>query len=267
MTFSFYKSVSNMGLVTLVMAGFTFAQDASDRESADAAATAPASAEDTRADSSYTFGYQMGQQLKGYGIEAGDVDSESLLKGFSAGVEGEEPGISKERVQAAMEAVAGMVQEREEALGAKNLEAGKNFLEQNGKREGVVTNESGLQYEVLEKGGEEKYVVPKEGEPSKLFMVNYTGSLIDGTEFEASPEGSPVPMNLNVFPGIKEALTSMSIGAKWKLFIPSELAYGSERRSPEISPNSVLIFELELVEIKDAPAATEGGGFPVPGGE
>jgi len=95
-------------------------------------------------------------------------------------------------------------------------------------------------------------------------MVNYKGTLIDGTEFDASPEGSPVPMTLQVVPGFKEAITTMPVGAKWKLFIPSELAYGAERRSAEIGPNTTLVFDLELVEIKDAPAAPEGGGFPVP---
>lgn len=261
MKLSFLKTASSMGFFTCATALCLVAQDASDQLPADA----PVSAEETREDSSYTFGYQMGQQLNGYGIELGDVDAESLMKGFSAGLQAEEPSISKERVQAAMEAVADMVQEREEVLGAKNLEAGKIFLEENAKREGVVTTESGLQYEILEKGGEEKYVAPKEGEPSKQFMVNYRGSLIDGTEFEASPEGSPVPMSLDVFPGFKEALTSMPVGARWKIFVPSELAYGAERRSAEIAPNSVLIFEVELIEIKDAPAAPEG--FPIPGGE
>ncbi len=140
---------------------------------------------------------------------------------------------------------------------------GKKFLEENAKREGVVTLPSGLQYEVINKGGESKYAAPKEGDPEKQFMVNYKGTLIDGTEFDASPEGSPVPMTLEVIAGFKEALTLMPVGAKWKLFIPSGLAYGEERRSAEIAPNTALIFELELVEIKDAPAAPEGGGFPL----
>jgi FKBP-type peptidyl-prolyl cis-trans isomerase len=95
-------------------------------------------------------------------------------------------------------------------------------------------------------------------------MVNYKGTLIDGTEFDASPEGSPIPMTLQVIPGFRESITTMPVGAKWKLFIPSELAYGVERRSAEIAPNTALIFELELVEITDAPPAPEGGGFPVP---
>jgi FKBP-type peptidyl-prolyl cis-trans isomerase len=168
-----------------------------------------------------------------------------------------------------MAALGEMLQQREKEAGVANLEKGKKFLAENGKREGVKTLESGLQYEVLAKGGESKYVAPKEGEPEKQFMVNYKGTLIDGTEFDVSPEGSPVAMPLAVIDGLKEALSMMPVGAKWKLFIPSELAYGEERRSAEIAPNTVLIFELELVEIKDAPPAPEGGGFPlpIPGGE
>ena len=97
--------------------------------------------------------------------------------------------------------------------------------------------------------------------------MNYKGTLIDGKEFDASPAGEPVPMTLQVVPGFKEALTTMPVGAKWKVYLPSELAYGEERRSAEIAPNSALIFELELVDIKDAPAAPEGGmPFPMPQG-
>ena len=158
-------------------------------------------------------------------------------------------------------------QRREMEAAAANLEAGKKFLEENGKREGVTTTKSGLQYEVLAKGGEEKYVAPKEGaEDNKQFMVNYKGTLISGKEFDASPEGEPVPMTLQVVEGFKEALTTMPVGAKWKLFLPSSLAYGEERKSSDIGPNSTLIFELELVKIQDAPAAPQGMPFPMPQG-
>jgi FKBP-type peptidyl-prolyl cis-trans isomerase len=94
-------------------------------------------------------------------------------------------------------------------------------------------------------------------------MVNYKGTLIDGTEFDASPVGQPVPMTLQVVPGFQEALKSMPVGAKWKLYLPSELAYGAERRSGDIGPNSVLIFELELVKLEKAPAQPDMP-FPMP---
>ena len=149
-------------------------------------------------------------------------------------------------------------------------------MEENGKRKEVVTTKSGLQYEVIAPGGDKKYVAPapkldKDGKPeeaqdNKQFMVNYRGTLINGTEFDKSPEGQTVPMTLQVVPGFKEALTTMPIGAKWKLFIPAALAYGEQRRSAELGPNSTLIFDLELVSIDDAPAAPAGGGFPMPQG-
>lgn len=260
-----------MGLIALAATGFTLAQDAPTEESAEAPATPPVSAEEMKTDSSYALGYRTGggfaQEFGRYGVTIDDLEMETFINGFTAAVNGDAPEVTEEKLQAAMGALASMLQEREEAASAKNLEDGKKFLEENGKREGVVTNESGLQYEILEKGGEAKYVAPKEGEPTKQFMVNYKGTLIDDTEFDASPEGSPVPMTLQVIPGFQEALTTMPVGAKWKLFIPSELAYGPERRSADIAPNSVLIFELELLEIKDAPPAPEGGGFPMPPGQ
>lgn len=235
-----------------------------------APAAAPLDPAAIKTDSSYALGYRtggdFGQQYGRFGVGAADLDTESFLKGFLTGLKGDKPELSDEKLQAAMQGLGEILQKREQDSAAANLEAGKKFLEENGKREGVTTTKSGLQYEVLEKGGEEKYVAPKEGETdNKQFLVHYKGTLIDGTEFDASPEGETVPMTLQVIPGFKEALTTMPVGSKWKLFIPSELAYGEERRSAEIAPNSTLIFELELVKIEDAPAAPEGLPFQMPG--
>lgn len=219
-----------------------------------------------KADSSYALGFRTGggfsQQFGRFGVGPDDLDMDNFIKGFSAAIRSGKPELEEAKLQAAMEALGEMLQEREKKTAAENLEAGKKFLEENGKREGVTTTESGLQYEVIAKGGSEKYVAPKEGEEdNKQFLVNYRGTLIDGKEFDASAPGEPVPMTLQVVPGFKEALTTMPVGAKWKLFLPSALAYGEERRSAEIAPNSVLIFELELVKIEDAPAQ---GGMPFP---
>ncbi len=82
------------------------------------------------------------------------------------------------------------------------------------------------------------------------FLVNYRGTLLDGTEFDKSPDGQPIPLTLQVIPGFGEALKSMPIGSKWKVFIPAKLAYGQQRQSAKIEPNSALIFELELTEIR-----------------
>lgn len=225
-----------------------------------------------KSDSSYALGFRTGggfsQQFGKFGVGADDLDTETFLKGFMAAIKGGKPELEEAKLQAAMEALGEMLQGREKVAAAANLEAGKKFLAENGKREGVITTKSGLQYEVLAKGGTEKYVAPKEGaEDNKQFMVHYKGTLIDGKQFDASPEGGPVPMTLQVVEGFKEALTTMPVGAKWKVYMPSNLAYGEERRSAEIAPNSVLIFDLELVKIQDAPPAAEGGmPFPMPPG-
>ena len=224
-----------------------------------------------KGDSSYALGFRTGstfsQQFGRFGVAAADLDEQAFLKGFIAALKGGKPEIEEEKLQAAMTALGDMLQTREKETAATNLEAGKKFLEENGKREGVITTASGLQYEIIEKGGDEKYVAPKEeGEDNKQFLVNYRGTLIDGKEFDASPEGEPVPMTLQVVEGFKEALTTMPVGAKWRLFLPSNLAYGEERRSADIGPNSVLIFELELVKIEDAPAQ-QGLPFPMPQGQ
>lgn len=219
-------------------------------------------------DSSYALGFRTGgnfaQQFGRFGVSPEDLDTEAFLKGFMAAFKGGKPEVEEAKLQAAMQALGDLLQKREKDLSAANLEKGKKFLEENKKRQGVITTASGMQYEILAKGGDQKYVAPKEGEQdNKEFMVNYKGTLIDGTEFDASPAGQPVPMTLQVVPGFKEALTTMPVGAKWKLYLPSELAYGEERRSAEIGPNCVLIFELELVKIQDGPAQQDMP-FPMP---
>jgi|688.fasta_scaffold123101_2 FKBP-type peptidyl-prolyl cis-trans isomerase len=219
---------------------------------------------------SYGFGFQNGRQFAGqvgrYGIGLSDLDSAEFLKGFMTALANKDPEVAEKDIQDAMQALGALLEKREAALVISNLEAEKKFLAENGKRKEVTTTKSGLQYEVLTKGGDKKYVAPKEGvEDNKEFLVNYKGTLIDGKEFDKSPPGQPVPMTLQVVPGFKEAITTMPIGAKWKLFIPAALAYGDQRKSAELGPNSTLIFELELVDIKDAPPAPpEGGGFPMP---
>ena len=225
-----------------------------------------------KSDSSYALGFRTGggftQQFGKFGVTAADLETETFVKGFMAAIKGQKPELEEAKLQAAMEALGEMLQGREKEAAAANLEAGKKFLAENAKRAGVITTKSGLQYEVLAKGTDEKYVAPKEGaEDNKQFMVHYKGTLIDGKQFDASPAGEPVAMTLQVVPGFKEALTTMPVGAKWKLFVPSDLAYGEERRSADIAPNTVLIFELELVKIQDAPPAPEGGmPFPMPQG-
>lgn len=233
-------------------------------------AAAPMDAETVRSNASYALGYRAGaefsQQFSQFGLTSEDLDSETFSKAFFKAMSAGEPDADPEQMQAAMQALGAQLQEREEKIAAANLAAGTAFLEENAKRDGVKKNESGLQYEVLTKGGDVTYQAPEgEGAPQKQFVVHYKGTTIEGEQFDASNEGEPVTMSLSVIDGFKEALTTMPVGAKWKLFIPSKLAYGERRQSPKIGPNSTLIFELELVEIQDAPAAPQGMPFPMPG--
>lgn len=223
-----------------------------------------------KTNSSYGFGYRAGRgftaQTGRLGLQWSDVDREAFLKGLFDAVELKDSAIKQEDVNAALTALSQQIKEREAKLAVTNKEAGAKFLEENKKREGVTTTESGLQYEILTKGEGEVYAAPPEGQaPNKLFMVVYRGTLPDGTEFD-STNGEVRSMSLNVIPGFKEALTTMPVGSKWRLFIPSELGYGERRRSAKLGPNSTLIFDLELKELKDAPQAPNRPNFSQPPG-
>lgn len=282
MRYSLFNRAMRTALIALSASGFIMAQEAAKdapkeapkeavKEVSEEAAKEAPNAADIKPDSSYAVGYSAGsafaENFGAHGVTLEDFDMEIFMKGFTAAAQGKRPELEAEKLQAAMMGLSELIKAREEALAKENLKIGAEFLEKNGKREGVTTNKSGLQYEVLVKGGDQKYVAPTDGAPSnKLFMVNYKGTKIDGTLFDESPEGKPVPMTLKVVEGFREALTSMPVGAKWKLFIPSSMAYGENRASVDIGPNSTLIFELELVEIKDAPPQTGfPEGFQIPG--
>ncbi len=120
------------------------------------------------------------------------------------------------------------------------------FLEENKKKEGVVTLPSGLQYQVLKEGDGDK------PQATDTVRVHYRGTLIDGTEFDSSLDGEPVEFRLDgVIPGWTEGLQLMPVGSKWKLFIPADLGYGDNpRANGEIRPGDALIFEVELLQIK-----------------
>lgn len=274
------KHIITSGVLILGLAATAVAEKkpAAKSEKATSATTAPAEAPAkpkadpaaNKSDASYALGFRtggtFGQQFGRFGVTAADLEQDTFIKGFMDALKNGKPSLDEARLQAAMEALGTMLQEREKKLADENLAAGNKFLETNGKREGVITTKSGLQYEVLNKGGDKKYEAPKDDKgPEKQFMVNYKGTLIDGKEFDASPAGQPVPMTLEVVEGFKEALTTMPIGSKWKLFLPAKLAYGEQRRSADIGPNSTLIFELELVSIEDAPPQ-EGMPFQMPQG-
>ncbi|MCH2062092.1 MAG: FKBP-type peptidyl-prolyl cis-trans isomerase [Roseibacillus sp.] len=210
-----------------------------------------------RTKTSYGFGYRNGRnftnQTGRFGLQIDDIDREQFLKGLFDALELKDSKIEQEKINEALNQLSLVIREREKKIALENKSAGEAFLSENKKREGIITSKSGLQYEILKKGEGEVYPAPPAGQrPTKQFMTIYRGTLIDGTEFDSS-NGKASSMSLNVIPGFKEALTQMPVGSKWKLFIPAELAYKENRRSAKLGPNSTLIFELELTELRDLP--------------
>ncbi len=196
---------------------------------------------------SYLFGSNIGSRMKQDGLK---VDLEALVAGISEALAGKPSRLSEEEAAAALEKFQKEMSAREEERsaneGAENAKAGTEFLATNGKRKEVTTTASGLQYEVLKKGDGPK---PK---ASSTVKAHYHGTLIDGTVFDSSVErGEPLEIPVNrVIPGWTEALQLMPVGSKWKLFIPSKLAYGPEGTGDVIGPNETLIFEIELLGIE-----------------
>jgi len=196
---------------------------------------------------SYSVGYQMGGDFKNQKL---NIQPETFLKGIQDALAATQPAMSEQEMRQTLIDLKTKVeaQQREEklAMTEKNRESGKAFLESNAKKEGVKTVQSGLQYKVLTEG---------DGEPPKAtdtVTVHYRGTLIDGTEFDSSySRNQPATFALNrVIPGWTEGLQLMKPGAKLMLFIPPELAYGERGAGAQIGPNSTLIFEVELLEVK-----------------
>ena len=189
---------------------------------------------------SYSLGVNVAKSVKSQGLES--IDADAVARAFKDVFENNKLEVSEEESNA-------ILQEYFTKLASKandaNLAEGKKFLEENAKREGVVTTASGLQYEVLKKGEGDS---PKE---TDKVTVHYHGTLIDGTVFDSSVDrGQPATFPVNgVIPGWVEALQLMSPGAKFKLFIPSSLAYGERGAGGSIGPNATLVFEVELISI------------------
>ncbi len=188
------------------------------------------------------------------------VDVDAFAAGLRDAMTNAPQRLSDEEIQAEMIAFQERITSEREAAGAAmadaNAAAAAAFLLENGTREGVVTTESGLQYEMLEEGDG---AMPG---PEDTVSVHYRGTLIDGTEFDSSySRGAPVTFGVGqVIQGWTEALQLMKVGSKYKLFIPSELAYGAGGAGELIGPNAALVFEVELLDIpsQSEEAAEEG---------
>ena len=190
---------------------------------------------------SYAIGLGIGQNLLSMGAKGIAVDD--FAQAIKDVLEGNQTAISHTE---ARNIVNKYFAELEEKMNAANIEAGKKFLEENKKREGVVTLPSGLQYEVITEGNVGRYA-----KATDQVQCHYEGTLIDGTLFDSSiKRGQPATFGVNqVIPGWVEALQLMPEGAKWKLYIPSDLAYGAQGAGEMIPPHSTLVFEVELQKI------------------
>jgi FKBP-type peptidyl-prolyl cis-trans isomerase FkpA len=200
---------------------------------------------------SYAVGASMGQIIKSKITnqkEAGiEYDQNLLVKGFIAALQGQSQ-LDKKEIQSISRSVERYVQEKKVELkadiGKENKALGLDFLTNNANRTGIFVTDSGLQYEVLKSGQGSK---PKASDTVK---VNYLGTLLDGTEFDSSYiRNKPASFPLNrVIKGWTEGVQLMNTGAKYRFYVPSELAYGA-RSTGKISSHSTLIFEVELLEI------------------
>jgi FKBP-type peptidyl-prolyl cis-trans isomerase FklB len=228
-----HRLAAAVALVGLVLAGC-------DSQTSEVALETPAQK------ASYGIGLNMGKSLAQEGMD--DLDSNAVAQGIEDAIGKKEQRLKDEELIEAFAFLQKRAEERMVEMNKESAAAGKKFLEDNAKREGVVTTASGLQYEVVKKADGAQ---PK---ATDVVTVHYEGKLTDGSVFDSSVErGSPIDLPVNgVIPGWVEGLQLMHVGEKYKLYIPSELAYGEQSPTPAIPSNSVLVFDLELIAIKDA---------------
>lgn len=197
--------------------------------------------------SSYAIGLNVGASLKATNMP---IDIAAFVQGLRDTLEGSKPLMTAEEVMGVMQEFSQKARDAEmrkrDETAARNLQDGQAFLDANKVKDGVVTTASGLQYEVLTQGAGAK---PK---ATDRVSVHYRGTLIDGTEFDSSyAHGQPAQFQLDaVIPGWTEALQLMPVGSKYRIVLPSNLAYGERGAGGRIGPNSTLIFEVELLSIE-----------------
>ena len=188
---------------------------------------------------SYSLGVNIGENIK---TQFEDIKIDNFLSGMQEVINGVEPKINNDQ---ALMVIQNYFTKKQSARSEVKIEEGRKFLEENSKKEGVITLASGLQYEVIIDGS---------GEKPKLednVTTHYHGTLLDGTVFDSSVDrGEPASFPVGgVIKGWTEALQLMSVGSKWKLYVPYDLAYGERGAGPQIGPYSTLIFEVELLNI------------------
>jgi len=209
---------------------------------------------------SYTLGYDVGKRMKQNSV---DMDTEIFIKALREGLAGTEGALTEEQMRAALQPLQDEMKakraeemkkrsEMDKELADKNKAEGTAFLAENAKKEGVVTLPSGLQYKIAKEGN------GKTPQKTDTVEVHYRGTLINGNEFDSSHKrGQPATFGVDkVIKGWTEALQLMKEGSQWTLYIPSDLAYGDRGAGNMIGPNQVLVFDVELLSVKEpAPAA------------
>lgn len=208
----------------------------------------PAPAYKTTLDqASYGIGINIGQNLKADGLE---INVEALSQGIKDVLANVKPRLDQAQIAAALQAFQQEMEaksaERGKLVGEKNMRDGKAFLATNKTKQGVVTLPSGLQYAVLQQGNGPSPKV------TDTVRTHYHGTLLDGTVFDSSVErNEPATFPVGrVIRGWTEALQLMQVGSKWRLFVPSELAYGPQGAGADIGPHAVLVFDVELLGIE-----------------
>jgi FKBP-type peptidyl-prolyl cis-trans isomerase FklB len=208
---------------------------------------------------SYGIGLSIGSNMRQELMTGDDIDFQALVRGLNDALGDGKPALSRDELKAAMSDYQAKLDpqmqlrmkaaaEKAKAVGEKNLKEGQAFLAANKLKEGVKTTASGLQYKVLKAGSGP---TPTANDSA---TVKYKGTLLDGTVFDSSQE--PITFGVgDVIRGWTEALQLMKVGDKFQLFIPSELAYRDRGQGPDIGPNAVLIFEVELLGVDKGAAA------------
>ena len=196
---------------------------------------------------SYSIGLNIGSNFKSQSV---DINPDILIKGIKDAISGSKPLMTEKEIQETMtvfqKEITAKQAERTKSLAETNKKEGEAFLAANKGKDGVKTTSSGLQYKIIKDGNGQ---TPK---ATDTVTVNYSGTLIDGTEFDSSyKRGEPASFPLNgVIPGWTEALQMMKVGSKWQLFLPPAIAYGERGQGRVIGPNAALIFEVELLSVK-----------------
>jgi FKBP-type peptidyl-prolyl cis-trans isomerase len=242
-----FRIVAAVGL-GLIAGPAALAQQPKPAAPAAAAAAAPSELKDLKSKVSYSLGLLMGRNLKAQSVE---VDPATFAKGVGDSLAGAKPLLTDEQIQEVMQTFQQELQakkmEQARTAGDRNQKEGEAFLAANKAKPGIVTTKSGLQYKVIKEGA------GKTPKATDTISAHYKGTLLDGTEFDSSyKRGQPASFPVNgVIKGWTEALQLMKTGSKWQLFIPANLAYGAAPPpGSNIGPNSVLVFEIELLGVE-----------------